>query len=154
MRTLLSIVLLVALAGSLWVVRQSSAQDSTGAAVGHAATLEGLETHMEALNRDVRRLSRQLDQADKNSSSLELIADMESHVLAAKLLEPPMATTLSGRKKDEFLVAYRKQMIVLLDALLEMERQVLEGKNSDAKETFQKLQQIESEGHSKFREEE
>jgi soluble cytochrome b562 len=110
-----------------------------------------LEDEMIAANKALKTLKTQITDASKNSSSLQLIAEMEKHFLAAKEMEPARAK--KDANKAKFLADYRKAMVNLMSEMLKLESAVVDGKNDEAGAILKNLNKVKADGHDKFQEE-
>jgi soluble cytochrome b562 len=112
-----------------------------------------LEDEMIAANKIMKSLKTQITDSSKNASSLEMIAEMQKHFLAAKGMEPLRAKKVSESERPKFMTEYRKSMVMLMAEMLKMEQAVLDGKNEDAAAILKGLTKIKADGHEKFQEE-
>jgi len=112
-----------------------------------------LEDEMIAANKVMKNLKTQITDTSKNATSLEMIAQMQKHFLAAKQMEPLRAKKVSESERPKFMTEYRKAMVALMSEMLKMEQAVLEGKNEDAAAILKGLTKIKADGHEKFQEE-
>jgi hypothetical protein len=119
-----------------------------------AAQASPLHKQMEILQDAVKQLRRQVKDPARNPQSLELVVQMQTSVILAKTYVPPLAQTLPEEKRPEFLMGYRKKMIELADALLELELALLDGKNAQAEELLKKSLELRFKGHQQFKGEE
>ena len=110
-----------------------------------------LEDEMIAANKALKVLKTQITDASKNQSSLQLIAEMQKHFLAAKGMEPARAKKESDKAK--FLADYHRAMINLMSEMLKLESAVVDNKNDEAAALLKSLNKIKSDGHDKFQEE-
>ena len=82
---------------------------------------------------------------------LDLITRVQTHALAAKGLTPQLIAEQPADQQSESLQAYRQSMIVLIESLLAMERQIIDSDFEQAYETFQSIRDLQSEGHKQFK---
>jgi phage host-nuclease inhibitor protein Gam len=95
--------------------------------------LEGL---MQTLQGGTKRLDKAFDKKDA-AAVLKTAVDMQRAVQDAKLETPPKAGEISDAKqKDEFVKGFRKQMITLQRALLDLETAALDDKLDEAAKIF------------------
>lgn len=123
-------------------------------AAEEAAEASPLHKQMEILQEAVKQLRRQVKDPARNPQSLELVVQMQTSVILAKTYVPPLAQTLAEEKRPEFLMGYRKKMIELADALLELELALLDGKNAQAEELLKKSLELRFKGHQQYKGEE
>lgn len=109
--------------------------------------IRSLESAMKILNGSLKRLSKQIDQADKKDDNLLLIASAQRGALAAKGMKPENIPAGSG---PDALKGYHAAQITLSRMLLDLEEQVLNDKAEDAKKTIVKLNEFKDESHKKF----
>ena len=109
-----------------------------------------LHEEMEAANRSLRALTRQIKDKSRNASSLTLIAEMQKHTLASKSMTPGGAATRPADEQPKYLTEYRQRIIQVLKTELDLEQQILEGKNDEAANTIKSLRQLEQQGHKAF----
>jgi len=110
-----------------------------------------LEDEMIAANKALKTLKTQIADASKNQSSLQLIAEMQKHFLAAKGMEPVRAKKETDKAK--FVADYHKAMINLMSEMLKLEAAVVDNKNDEAAAMLKNLAKVKSDGHDKFQEE-
>lgn len=105
---------------------------------------------MKAMNRGMRALRDQLKPESKDQA-LQTIWAVEKYAVAAKAMEPEH---MKGGKTPETLAAYRKGQIELLEKLLKLEGQVMDGKMEEAQQTFAAIGQFKKQAHDQFQVEE
>lgn len=110
---------------------------------------DNLEGAMKQLNGALKSLKENIDKADQKEQNLMLVATMERACLTAKSAKNP---TLKGDPKDaaKTLVEYQRAQIKLMGMLLELETQVLDGKNDAAKASIAKLFEYKESSHETF----
>ena len=113
-----------------------------------------LEQSMETINQSYRLLRRQVSDQTKNQATIELLKKMQTSALMAATQAPPMAKKLPREKQGKFLLAYKRTMIELVTALLDIEAALLDADNTKAKQLFPKLSALKKKGHEMFKEEE
>ena len=153
----LGVVLLSAVA---WIVapegpgQESAGQDATSEAkAGAQETSESpsVRKTMGVLRKGMRKLGSQMADESKDEDSLKIIVGMQEAALAAKSGVPRGASRVGDEKKEEFLSGFRLKMIEFLEALLVMERKLLEGDRDAVVEAFQGLNKLKKEGHDSFK---
>jgi soluble cytochrome b562 len=113
---------------------------------------KALHRHMEAINRDLQKITRNVKDAKKNDQSLAAVQDMQVHTVAAKAMTPTAnAATRPEAERPAYIQEFRRQMVDVLHAELDLERQLLDGKNDDAAQTVKKLRELEKKGHKDYR---
>lgn len=113
--------------------------------------LPELAEQMALFGRSFRRLRRQVSNPEKRDQSLELTLKMQDVCQSAKLLAPSNAEGMGAEAKAKFVLGYRKEMIELMEALLELEVALLEENFEGAGKAFERVHEIEEEGHAEFR---
>jgi soluble cytochrome b562 len=116
-----------------------------GRARGTGTDFADVEQAMKALNAGMRALKNSLDDASKKTDNLTTVTRMQHAAVFSKNRKPDH---LKGG--DASLDAYRKTLIDLTRALLDLETQILEGKAADAKATLAKLSEMQDKGHEQF----
>ncbi len=109
---------------------------------------------MEAIDGPYRKLRRQIGDASKNTESLKLLATIQKGALAAMGMVPSKAETLPRSERAAFVLAYKRKMLELLGATLDVEAALLKPDNAAAKATYRKLGKLRREGHEAFQIEE
>jgi soluble cytochrome b562 len=113
-----------------------------------------LEERMEEIESAVKRLRRSLRDDANRADSLALVVEMQRATLASKGLAPKRAATLEGEARARFEREYRRTMVDLLSAQLELEAALLDGDLEAAKAAFTRVRDFEDSGHERFSEEE
>jgi soluble cytochrome b562 len=109
---------------------------------------------MKAIAKNAKQLAKQVSNADRRDSSLELLADMAKHAEKAKTLDPKKTADVPAEKRGQFLADYRKAADGLLDAIRKIEAAVRDGKHEEAAALLRELNGIKREGHEAFSSEE
>ena len=78
---------------------------------------------------------------------------MERNVLDSKGEVPHRAEALEGAAKDEFVLAFRRDMIRLLVTLTELEMACLEGKADEAQAILKRMVKHRNDSHELYQEE-
>ena len=112
----------------------------------------GLDGAMQALNGGMKRMNKAFEKSDLEAV-LKTAVDMQQAVLTAKTGTPEKAATLADAKeKAAFVLGFRKQLITLQKALLDLEIAALDGKTDEAKKIFSEtIAPMKKEGHSKYK---
>ena len=109
-----------------------------------------LEEAMSNIKSKLRKVKRAL-RAEDSVAALAGIGALEEAAIAAKKLEPAMATEEKDEAKKAALVKYfRLQVIELIGEMLKIEKALIEGDLEAAGKGVTKLQKIEHEGHERF----
>ncbi|HBF22515.1 MAG TPA: hypothetical protein DDW23_01750 [Planctomycetes bacterium] len=111
-----------------------------------------LEERMLVLKRGMRSLRRSLKDPEKDAASLDVIVEMQKAVAEGKLIPPPMVDAIPKEGRDEFVLDYRKLMILTQQELLKLEMGLLENDRDSAKAAYDALKAMEDAGHERFTE--
>lgn len=113
-----------------------------------------LATEMKTVNKSLRTLKRQVEDASKKDDNLALIATSKKAIDASLKLEPAKTKDVSAGEKAGFVDKYKAQMTDLGKSFDELEAAVKAGKTDDAKKIFEKLSEQKEKGHKDFAPEE
>lgn len=113
-----------------------------------------LEDHMHAIEDEVKALRRLLRDPSKAPESLAALAKLQTAVVAAKSASPRMLQRVPQADRAKFLTDYRREMVVLLERSLAIERALLDGKSEQALAAFEELRALEEPAHARFIDEE
>ena len=119
----------------------------------HADSL--LETKMNQMRRSFRELKKAMTapvEADKQKY-LSWVADLKSATEASKSLEPEKTSKVSVDEKTAFLEGYRNKMDELADEIDSLGKAIEAGKWEEAKALVAQINQVQREGHQKYRSE-
>ena len=112
---------------------------------------QSVNQSMKIMNRALKTLKDQASDATKKEENLKLVSDMQRGCLAAKGLTPDRAIGRAGAdKKDEISVAYRRQLITMLEKLLKLESAIMDGKGSDAGKLIDEIETLRDAGHKEL----
>lgn len=120
---------------------------------GDGASLpQSIKQSMMIMNRALKTLKGQVNDAAKKEENLKLVADMQRGCLAAKALAPEKALgkETDAAKKAEMATMYRKDMIMIMAKLLAVESAILDGKAGDAEKLIAEIGDLRDQGHSEF----
>jgi hypothetical protein len=118
--------------------------------LAHQGEDSPLHTEMEAINRSVRQLGRQIADAAQKSSSLQLIAEIEQHATKARTLTPPKAEKMSGEEKAKYVATFQKDLDALLKEMAAVKGAVASDKPDVAKVELQKIRQLKESSHKEL----
>ena len=110
-----------------------------GARMGGPQNAEGA---MKGMNRALRNLGRALDGTGTADDALKAVAEAQASCALCRTFKPEHAKGDAGKIAD-----YRKRLIGVSHALLDMEEQIMAGKTADAKAGLEKLKKMSEEGH-------
>lgn len=112
---------------------------------------QSVNQSMKIMNRALKTLRDQASDTTKKEENLKLVSDMQRGCLAAKGLMPDRAIGRMGAdKKEETTVAYRKQLITMLEKLLKLETAIIDGKGSDAGKLIDEIETLRDAGHKQL----
>ena len=117
-----------------------------------AAEGGSLEDSMQMLQSNTKKLDKALDKGDLETVA-KLAVEMEKAVWDAKTKSPEKADAITDAKeKAAFVLGFRKQLIQLEKALLDMETAALDGKADDAKKIYNDtIKPMKKEGHARYK---
>jgi len=112
----------------------------------------GLEDSMQILQSDTKKLDKALDKGELETV-VKLAVEMEKAVWDAKTKTPEKADAITDAKeKAAFVLGFRKQLIQLEKALLDMEAAALDGKADDAKKLYNEtIKPMKKDGHARYK---
>jgi hypothetical protein len=115
---------------------------------GQAPSVEG---SMKQMNGAMRRLRDQIGDASKKEDNLRLIGDMQRGAVSAKNGKPKKLNDVKDEgeraKKAE---KFRRDLITLTRKLLDIEQNILDGKNDVAKTQLEEVMKQRDEEHKYF----
>lgn len=97
---------------------------------------------MKALNRAARQLKSQIADASKKDENLKLIDEMERAAATAKAAPLPadvLKDATTDADKARLAAAFRKDLMGALRTMLDMEQDLIDGKNDDAAKRLTEL---------------
>ena len=121
-----------------------------GSSIAFAEEDTPLTKEMKTVNKNLRTLKRQVEDASKKDENLGLIATSKKAIEAAIKLEPAKAKDVPAGEKAAYLEKYKAQMSDLGKTFDELETAVKAGKVDDAKKLFEKLSEEKEKGHKDF----
>lgn len=144
---LLSLFVGATLASPLW------AQSTPAPAPAPAAAEETTELgdHMSKMSSAFKKLRSQIADAEKNDSSLELVATIRKNALAALELVPEKTADVPAADQAKFKTDYVVRMKSLLVDIEKLETALKAGNNEEAKAQIEVLGNAQKEGHKEFR---
>lgn len=108
---------------------------------------------MMGIKRDMKTLSRTVDDSAQADKALDALHSMQEFTLVSKLLEPSNLDSVGRDERSAHRAAYRADMARLLVTLAQCEIAVLEGDGELAKEHYGALIDLRNEAHDKYQEE-
>jgi len=109
-----------------------------------------LAKEMKAMNKDLRKLKKQVADASKKDENLGLVADIKTHLDAANKLEPAKTKDVPAGEKAAYLEKYKKEMAELTKTYDDLGAAIKDGKADDAKKALDKLSDDKEQGHKDF----
>jgi cytochrome c556 len=125
-----------------------------GGSVAFAEEDTPLLKEMKVVNKNLRTLKRQVEDASKKDENLGLIAASKKAIENSLKLEPAKTKDVPAAEKAAYLDKYKAQMVDLGKSFDELETAVKAGKVDDAKKIFEKLSEQKEKGHKDFAPEE
>lgn len=97
---------------------------------------------MKGMNRAVRNLGRAIDGTGTAEDALKAVAEAQAACATCRMFQPEHANGDAAKVAE-----YRKHLIGVSRALLDIEEQLLAGKNAEAKAALEKIKGLQEEGH-------
>ena len=113
-----------------------------------------LAKEMKTVNKSLRTIKRQVEDAAKKDDNLALIATAKKSIEACLKLEPMKTKDVPAGEKAAYVDKYKAQMTDLAKSFDELEEAIKAGKVDDAKKVFEKLSEEKEKGHKDFAPEE
>ena len=113
-----------------------------------------LHTSMENIGTAYRKLRRTALVLDRSAESLALLAVMQENALIAMGQVPERAATVAGNRRGKFILAFKRKMLELIGAMLDVEEALLDGDHVRAGKAVRQLGFIRKGGHEQFQMEE
>jgi soluble cytochrome b562 len=114
-----------------------------------------LETKMNQMRKSFRELKKAMAapvEADKGKY-LSWVADLKSATEASKTLEPEKTAHIPADQKTAFLEGYKNKIDELVDEIDSLGKAIESGKWDEAKALVGQINQLQREGHQKYRNE-
>ena len=109
---------------------------------------------MKTMNKNLRTLKRQVEDASKKDENLALIVASRKSIETSLKLEPMKTKDVPAGDKPAYLDKYKAQMTELAKSYADLETAVKDGKADEAKKIFEKLSEQKEKGHKDFAPEE
>jgi len=112
-----------------------------------------LEIKMNQMRKSFRELKKGMSapiEADKQKY-LSWVADLKSASEASKALQPEKTSNVPADQKTAFLEGYRNKMEELVDEIDSLGKAIEAGKWDEAKALVAQINQLQREGHQKYR---
>jgi len=114
--------------------------------------LEKKMNQMRKIFRELKKAMAAPVEADKQKY-LSWVADLKSAAEASKSLEPEKTSKVPADQKTAFLEGYRNKMDELADEIDSLGKAIEAGKWEEAKALIDQINQVQREGHQKYRSE-
>jgi cytochrome c556 len=109
-----------------------------------------LHKEMASLNRSLKTLKRQADDATKKADNLALIEKIKGNIAAALKEEPAKTKDQPAAEKPGYLEKYKKQMEELDKTFDELKAAIEKDDKDAVKQIFSKLGEEKEKGHKDF----
>ena len=113
---------------------------------------EILIDNMKVVEDGMKALRKQLSKPEQYPQALELVVSMQQAAMTCKLIPPPMTIGLPEEERPAFVLAYRKDMIAMQEAMLALELALLDGDTDAVKDRYKALRDLEEPAHERFTE--
>ncbi len=124
--------------------------EKTDAAAASKPGEPDLESEMEAMNKDLQKITRDLKNPKKLESTLAAVTDLQLRTINCKAMTPGGAATRPAEEVKGYSTEYRNQMADVLRATVDLEQQILKGETEKAAATIKSLRALEKKGHSVY----
>jgi soluble cytochrome b562 len=114
------------------------------------AAAASVHDEMEAINRTVRQLGRQIADPAQKASSLALVAEIEKHATTARSLTPSRVEKLDGAEKTKYIATFQKNLDALLRELGVLKDALAHDHFDVAKAELQKIGQLKNASHKEL----
>jgi hypothetical protein len=117
---------------------------------GQGARGPNVEAAMKGMDRAVKQLGKQITDASKKEENLRLVNDMERGCVMAKGAPVPqdvLAKAKDDAEKAKWSAEYRKQLFSALRVMVDLEQDILDGKNDDAAKKLAQITKLREESH-------
>jgi len=111
-----------------------------------------LEKQMVVVEDGVKALRRSTRDPSRVAESLATLATVQAAALAAKQEVPVMAAAIPEGEREAFVKGYRKEMVIFVTSLLELETALLDGDADVIKAAYRTVHDMEDSGHDRFTE--
>jgi soluble cytochrome b562 len=137
--------------GSLWLVLLLISLTAPILRAAEDEPVPPIVAHMRQINKNLRTLRGQYDQAALEAENVQLVETIRAHVKAAQQLEPLKTPQIPVDQRAAFLKDFRSTLGKVLDTLDQLEAALKQNDSASAKELILKLNDIKREGHEKFK---
>ena len=137
--------------GSLWLVLLLISLTAPILRAAEDEPVPPIVAHMRQINKNLRTLRGQYDQAALEAENVQLVETIRAHVKAAQQLEPLKTPQIPVDQRAAFLKDFRSTLGKVLDTLDQLEAALKQNDSASAKELILKLNDIKRAGHEKFK---
>jgi soluble cytochrome b562 len=137
--------------GSLWLVLLLISLTAPILRAAEDEPVPPIVAHMRQINKNLRTLRGQYDQAALEAENVQLVETIRAHVKAAQQLEPLKTPQIPVDQRAAFLKDFRSTLGKVLNTLDQLEAALKQNDSASAKELILKLNDIKREGHEKFK---
>ncbi len=111
-----------------------------------------VKPHMKKIRRAVKTIEKNLSDQGMREEVLTAVRTLQMEALLSKNGVPKNARRMDdGEAKAAFLKGYRLMLVQFVKATLDLEAAILQDKIGHAKEILEQLEELEDEGHSKYK---
>lgn len=142
---------LLLLLGIAIAIPVTQAEEAAPAASAAKKAKTDLEKAMSTIGRANRQLKKQIKDASKNESSLELVAKLREGAEASLKLIPAKAQDLPADERDAFTSKYKASMKDFLAGVSKLEADLKANDNAAADADLKNLNSQEKDGHKAYR---
>jgi hypothetical protein len=122
----------------------------SGAALGASDDETPLYKEMNAANKDLRKLKKQVTDASKKDENIKLVEDIRKHFDATKDMEPAATKDQPADKKAAYLAKYKESIDGVSKDWAALEDAIKADKADDVKKLIEKLAKDKEDGHKVF----
>ena len=105
---------------------------------------------MESMQASLRALRKQIDNPAESANAAATVRSMQLNAMTAFGQTPPAVEGANEKDTALWNIQFRRQIVELEVALLDLEQAIVEGRVEDAKQGYAKLNELKKLGHEKF----
>ncbi len=110
-----------------------------------------LTKEMNGVNKDLRKLKKQVADASKKDENIGLVDDIKKHLVTGRDMEPATTKDQPADKKAAFIAKYKEQIDSTIKDFDALSAAIKADKADEAKTLLEKLQKDKEQGHKDFR---
>ena len=129
---------------------QPFATDGTLREIASEGQGEDLEEVMHGIDKNFEAALVAIEKKD-GPAALELMTKLEQGCLGAKILTPPKLRTIEEKDKAAFIAGYRKQVLAMLKALVDLEIALVDNDFEKAKTLADEIDAMKKAGHDVYK---